>query len=207
MIAELPEATSSPFIPQETFVNVYGAMVDAEQALEVTAREYMDSEYMHSTGGDRGESIVTPLLIVRWQQVHDDMVGDAAWIAIFRHDHRDHGECRPDLTMIDPGERDQRLDDAYRRLVLHLETPGFIMLLEAQEGRTVRQAGIAIQSNLTEYIRCTDHQRRRRRATEYHRRDMRHDHVVAQLSDPAEYVGTGGANRGSLDEEGVAYLQ
>jgi hypothetical protein len=46
-------------------------MVDAEQALEVTAREYM-------------ESIVAPLLVVRWQQVHDDMVGDIAWIAIFR---------------------------------------------------------------------------------------------------------------------------
>jgi hypothetical protein len=30
-------------------------------------------------------------------------------------------------------------------------------------------------------------------------------HAVVQLPDPAEYVGTGGANRGSLDEEGVAY--
>ena len=28
---------TSPFIPQEAFFNVYGDMVDAEQALEVTA--------------------------------------------------------------------------------------------------------------------------------------------------------------------------
>jgi hypothetical protein len=31
------------------------------------------------------------------------------------------------------------------------------------------------------------------------------DHVVNQLSDPREYVGTGDADRGSLDEEGMAY--
>jgi hypothetical protein len=36
----------------------------------------MESEY--TTGGDRMESIVTPLLIARWQQVHDDMIGDIA---------------------------------------------------------------------------------------------------------------------------------
>jgi hypothetical protein len=177
-------------------------MVDAEQALEVTAQKYIESEY--STGGDRGESIVIPLLIVRWQQVHDDMIGDAAWIAIFRDDHRDHDECRPDLAMIDPDLRDQRLDTAYRQLVLHLEIPGLIMLLEAQEGRTVRQAGITIQSKLTEYIRCTDHQRRRRRVTEHHRRHMHRDHTVVQLSDPAEYTDTAGdADRGSLDGEGM----
>jgi hypothetical protein len=32
------------------------------------------------------------------------------------------------------------------------------MLLEAQEGRTVRQASIAIQSKPTEHIRTTDYQ-------------------------------------------------
>jgi hypothetical protein len=194
MIAELPEATNSPFIPQDTFINVYGAMVDAEQALEVAAREYMDSEYR--TGGDRGESVVTPLLIIRWRQVHDDMIRDAAWVAIFRHDHRDHGECKPDLTMIDPEEREQRLDDAYLQLALHLEIPGFTLLLEAQEGRTVRQANTAIQSKLSEHIRSTDYQRRQRRVAEYNRRDIHRSHVVAQLSDPAEYVDTGDAGRG-----------
>jgi hypothetical protein len=96
--------------------------------------------------------------------------------------------------MIDPDERDRHLDEAYRRLVLHLEIPGLITLLEAQEGRTVGQAGIAIQSKPTEHIRITDHQRRRRRATEYHRSDMLRDHMVTQLSDPAEYVGTGNAD-------------
>ena len=43
MIAELPKATTTPFIPQGAFCNIYGEMVDAEQALEVTAREYMES--------------------------------------------------------------------------------------------------------------------------------------------------------------------
>jgi hypothetical protein len=70
MVLELPKATTTPFIPQEAFLNIYGDMVDAEQALEVTARESMESEY--TTGGDRMESIVTPLLIARWQQVHDN---------------------------------------------------------------------------------------------------------------------------------------
>jgi hypothetical protein len=107
--------------------------------------------------------------------------------------------------MIDPDERDRHLDEAYRRLVLHLEIPGPITLLEAQEGRTVRQAGIAIQSKLTEHIRITGHQRRRRRAREYYRSDALRDHMVSQLPDPREYVGTGDADRGSLDEEGMAY--
>ena len=149
----------------------------------------MESEY--TTGGDRMESIVTPLLIARCQQVHDDMIGDIAWIAIFRDDHK---ECRPRLTMIDQGERDRHLDEAYRRLVLHLKIPGLITLLEAQEGRTVRQAGIAIQSKLTEHIRITGHQRRRRRAREYYRSDALRDHMVSQLPDPREYVGTGDAD-------------
>ena len=65
MVAALPEATTSPPTPQQEFSNVYGNMVDAEQALEITAQEYMASEYI--TGGDRMESIVTPLLIARWQ--------------------------------------------------------------------------------------------------------------------------------------------
>jgi hypothetical protein len=34
---------------------------------------------------------------------------------------------------------------------------------------------------------------------------MRRDHLVTQLSDPAEYVGAGDADRGSLDEKGAAY--
>jgi hypothetical protein len=166
MVAALPEATTPTFTPQQGFSNVYGDMVDAEQALEVTAQEYMASEY--TTGGNRMESIVTPLLIARRQQVHEDMIGDIAWIAAFRNDREEHGECRPRLAMIDPGERDRHLDDAYRRLVLHMEIPGPTALLEAQEGRTVRQAGIAIQSKLTGHIRATGHQRRRRRATGYH---------------------------------------
>jgi hypothetical protein len=70
MVAELPEATSSPVTPQETFLNVYGEMVNAEQALEATAREYMDSEYS-TDDGDRRETIVTSLLITRWRQVHE----------------------------------------------------------------------------------------------------------------------------------------
>jgi hypothetical protein len=203
MVAALPEATTSTPTPQQEFSNVYGNMVDAEQALEITAQEYMASEYI--TGGDRMESIVTPLLIARWQQVHDDMIGDIAWIAIFRGDRKEHGECKPRLTMTDPDERNRHLDDAYRRLVLHLEITGLITLLEAQEGRAVRQAGIAIQSKLTEHIRVTDHQRRRRRAKEYYRRDGHRSHIVIQLSDPAEYISTGVAGRGSLDEEGMAY--
>jgi hypothetical protein len=106
------------------------------------------------------ESIVTPLLIARWQQVHDVMIGDIAWISIFRDDHKEYGECRPRLTMIDTDERDRHLDEAYRRLVLHREIPGLLTLLEAQEGRAVRQAGIALHS--TEHTRITDHERRRR---------------------------------------------
>ena len=34
---------------------------------------------------------------------------------------------------------------------------------------------------------------------------MRRDHMVTQLSDPAEYTSTGVAGRGSLDEKGMAY--
>jgi hypothetical protein len=72
------------------------------------------------------------------------MIGDIAWIATFRGDHKDDGECRPGMAMIDPGERDRHLDGAYRELALHLEIPGLVTLLEAQEGRIVHQAGIAI---------------------------------------------------------------
>jgi hypothetical protein len=117
------------------------------------------------------ESIATPLLIAR---------------------------CKPRLAMTDPDERNRHLDGAYRRLVLHLEIPGLITLLEAQEGRTVRQAGIAIQSKLTVHNGVTDHQRRRRR-------DEHRSHMVIQLSDPAEYISTVAASRGSPDEEGMAY--
>jgi hypothetical protein len=155
----------------------------------------MESEY--TTGGDRIEAIVTNLLIARWQQV--------AWIAIFCDDRKEYGECKPDLQMVDPDERDDPLDEAYRQLVLHLEIPGIIAMLDAQEGRSARQAGIAIQSKLTEHIRSTDHQRRWRRAREYYRSDAHCEHVAAQMSDPLEYV-TGDAGRGSLDEKGMAYL-
>ena len=60
----------------------------------------MDAEY--TTGGDRMEAIVTSILITRWQRVHDDMIGDIAWIAIYRDDHKDFGECRPDMQRITP---------------------------------------------------------------------------------------------------------
>jgi hypothetical protein len=146
----------------------------------------MASEY--TTGGDRMESIVALLLIARWRQIHDDIIGDVAWIAIFRNDRTDHGECRPNMEMIDPDERDGHLDAAYRQLALHLEVTGFATLLEAQEGRTVRHAGIAVQSKLTEHIRTVDHQRQRRRATEYYRSDELRDQMVIQLSNLTEYT-------------------
>jgi hypothetical protein len=41
MIDELPEPTSPQSIHLQTFCNIYGAKVDAEQALEVTAQAYM----------------------------------------------------------------------------------------------------------------------------------------------------------------------
>ena len=113
----------------------------------------MDSEY--ATGGDRMEAVVTSLLIARWQRVHEDMIGDIAWIAIYRDDHKEFGDCRPDMQMIAPCERSGLMEEAYRQLVLHLEIPGVTTLLDAQEGRSVRQAGIAIQSKLTEHIRST----------------------------------------------------
>ena len=81
------------------------------------------------------------------------------------------------------------MEETYRQMALHLEIPGITTLLDAQEGRSVRQAGIAIQSKLTEHIRSTDHQRSWRRAREYHRRkDARRERMAAQLSDPHEYV-------------------
>ena len=55
--------------------------------------------------------MVTALLIDRWLQVHADMIGDAAYAAIFRHYHRDHGECRPDLTGVDPDRQGQHMAD------------------------------------------------------------------------------------------------
>jgi hypothetical protein len=131
-----PKGEDYPVHPQAAFCNIYRNIVDAEQALEVTAREYMDSEY--TTGGDRMEAIVTNLLIARWQQVHDDMIGDIAWIAIYRDDHKEYGECQPDLQIVDLDKRSGPLDEAYRQLVLHLEIPGIIALLDAQEGRSVR---------------------------------------------------------------------
>ena len=101
-------------------------------------------------------------------------------------------------------QRDARAAETYRQLVLHLEVPGLAVLLDAQEGRSVRQAGIAIQSKLAERIRVTDHQRSLRRVMEYHRKDVQRGHAVAQLSDPSEYV-TEDASRGALDEQRMAY--
>jgi hypothetical protein len=92
------------------------------------------------------------------------------------------------------------MEEAYRQLVLHLEIPGITTLLDAQEGRSVRQAGIAIQSKLTEHIRSTDHQRSWRRARECYRKDARRERMAAQLSDPHEYV-TEDTGRGGLDEK------
>jgi hypothetical protein len=203
MVLALPEAKTIQYTPQAAFCNIHGDVIATEQALEAAARVYMDSEY--TTGGDRMEAIVTNLLIARWQRVHDDMIGDIAWIAIYRDDHKEYGECRPDLQMVDPDERSGPLEGAYRQLVLHLEIPGITALLDAQEGRSVRQAGIAIQSKLTEHIRSTDHQRSWRRAREYYRKDARRERMAAQLSDPREYV-TEDTGRGGLDGKGMAYL-
>jgi hypothetical protein len=85
MVLALPEAKTIQYTPQAAFGNIHGDMIATEQALEAAARVYMDSEY--ATGGDRMEAIVTSLLIARWQRVHDDMIGDIAWIAIYRDDH------------------------------------------------------------------------------------------------------------------------
>ena len=93
-----------------------------------------------------------------------------------------HADDRPTC------QRNDLLKETYRQLVLHLEIPGITMLLDAQEGRSVRQAGIAIQSKLTEHIRSTDHQRSWRRAREYHRKDAWRERATAQLSDPREYM-------------------
>jgi hypothetical protein len=122
----------------------------------------MDGEY--TTGGDRTEAIVTNLLTTRWQRVHEDTIGDVAWKAIYSADHQGSGECRPDMRILTTEERNACAAEKYRQLVLHLEIPGLAVLLNAQEGRSVRQAGIAIQSKLTEHIRITDRQRSTRAA-------------------------------------------
>jgi hypothetical protein len=132
------------------------------------------------------------------------MIGDIAWILIYRDDHEEFGECRPDMRRIAPCQRNALLEETYRHLVLHLEIPGITTLLDAQEGRSVRQAGIAIQSKITEHIRSTDHQRSWRRAREYHRKDAWRERTTAQLSDPREYV-TGDVDRGGLDERKMAH--
>jgi hypothetical protein len=81
MVLALPEAKTIQYTPQATFDNIHGDRIDTAQALEVAARVYMNTEY--ATGGDRMEAIVTSILITRWQRVHDDMIGDIAWIAIY----------------------------------------------------------------------------------------------------------------------------
>ncbi len=68
MVLALPEATTTRYTPQATFDNIHGDTIATEQALEATARVYMDSEY--ATGGNRMEAIVTSLLRARWQRVH-----------------------------------------------------------------------------------------------------------------------------------------
>ena len=100
MVLALPEPKAIQYTPQATFGNIHGNRVDTAQALEAAARVYMDAEY--TTGGNRMEAIVTSLLITRWQRVHEDMIGDIAWIAIYRDDHKDFGECRPDMRGIAP---------------------------------------------------------------------------------------------------------
>jgi hypothetical protein len=92
MALALPEAKTIQYTPQAAFGNIHGDMIATEQALEAAARVYMDSEY--TTGGNRMEAIVTSLLVARWQRVHDDMIGDIAWIAIYRDDHTEFGDCR-----------------------------------------------------------------------------------------------------------------
>jgi hypothetical protein len=82
MVLALPEAKTIQYTPQATFDNIHGGRIDTAQALEAAARVYMDAEY--ATGGNRMEAIVTSILITRWQRVHDDMIGDIAWIAIYR---------------------------------------------------------------------------------------------------------------------------
>jgi hypothetical protein len=77
MVLALPEAETIRYTPQATFVNIHGQRVDTAQALEAAARTYMDGEY--TTGGDRKEAAVTSLITTRWQRVHRDMIGDAAW--------------------------------------------------------------------------------------------------------------------------------
>jgi hypothetical protein len=198
MVLALPEPKAIQYTPQATFNNIHGNRIDTTQALEAAARVYMDAEY--TTGGNRMEAIVTSLLITRWQRVHKDMIGDISWIATYRSDPEDFGECRPNLRGLTTDRQNTLAAGTYRQLVLHLEVPGLATLLDAQEGRSVRQAGIAIQSKLTEHIRSTDHQRGWRRAREYHRKDARREHATAQLSDPSEYV-TEDTDRGSLDEK------
>jgi hypothetical protein len=109
--------------------------------------------------------------------------------------------------MISPDERSGPMEEAYRQLVLHLEIPGITtLLLDAQEERSVRQAGIAIQSKLTEHIRSTDHQRSWRRAREYYRKDARRERMAAQLSDPHEYMSqrtTHGSRRPRREKDGL----
>ena len=202
MILALPEAETIRYTPPATFVNIHGQRVDTEQALDAAARTYMDGEYI--TGGARREAVVTTLLTTRWLRVHEDVIGDAAWKAIYSTDHQGSGECRPDTRTLTKEQGDARRTVEYRRLVWHLGVPGLDVLLDAQEGRSVRQAGIAIQSKLTEHIRITDRQRRTRRVREYQRKGAGRGHEVTQLSDPSEYV-TDDMYRGALDEKGMAY--
>jgi hypothetical protein len=122
MVLALPEAKTIRYTPQATFDNIHGDTIATEHALEATARVHMDSEY--ATGGNRMEAIVTSLLIAKWQRVHDNMIGDIAWIAIYRADHEEFGECRPDMRRIAPCQRNALLEETYRQLVLYLEIPG-----------------------------------------------------------------------------------
>jgi hypothetical protein len=39
MVAALPKATTATLTPQQEFANIYGNMVNAERALEVTAHK------------------------------------------------------------------------------------------------------------------------------------------------------------------------
>ena len=122
MVLALPEAETIRYTPHATFVNIHGQRADTAQALDAAARTYMDGEY--TTGGARKEATVTSLLTTRWQRVHEDMIGDAAWKAIYSADHKGSGECRPDMRTLTTEQRDARRAEKYRQLVLHLEVPG-----------------------------------------------------------------------------------
>ena len=147
MVLALPRPKAIQYTSQATFANIHGSRIDTAQALEAAARVYMDEEY--TTGGNRTEAIVTSLLTTRWQRVHEDMIGDIAWIAIYSDDHKGFGECRPDMRGLTTEQRNARAAETYRQLVLHLEVPGLAVLLNAQkrDDRSARLESLSSRSS------------------------------------------------------------